>query len=89
MSKSATNTVKFICQDKHYQYTKPALPLMNTKITSFTGTLTADLVFTNYAQGDFEDMAKQLFVCKEDKQVKRFDRLFVSLAGHRLIKRFI
>ena len=47
------------------------------------------MVFTDYAQKDFEELAKQLFVCKEDKQTKRFDRLFVSLSGHRVIKRFI
>ena len=34
-------------------------------------------------------MTKQLFVCKEEKQAKRFSRLFVSLTGYRLIKKLI
>lgn len=49
MSKSAMNTVKFNCQDKHYQFARPAPPLVGVKITPFTGTLTANLVFTDYA----------------------------------------
>ncbi|CAL6011104.1 Hypothetical_protein [Hexamita inflata] len=87
MPKRFQQQVTFQAQDFYMRHKQPAKPILNIQPTRFEGTLSANLVYTNYAK--YDDLLSQVFISNKDKQFKRFERLFYSQKGLNVISQLI